>query len=609
MVSLKSHIWLVIVLLCLSTPAWAQFHQLPTPLPPKAKEPAKNLRVSQDAIELPFWDDFSSGIIDDNKWINAGATTSFTVGNAAPTIGVLLLDGIDERGFPYSNNPLEQGFADQITSRPINLSGIATANESSVFLSFFWQPGGKAEKPDFNDELSLEFLNALGQWVVVWNQRGDLESNRTFFVQEVIQVLPEYQHSDFQFRFSSRGRISGPFDSWLIDYVYLNQFRNSNDIVIRDRALTETNQRPLEKYSAIPFFEYQKRGSELWNRTSNEFRNLNNLFSPMEFSISLNDKTKGELIQAINSNTPINPVPLAFERRRFLSNEIQAPPRIDGETELELLTFLSTGDEFLFQLVNGDTIRYNSVDLRVNDTVRTSIHIKDYFAYDDGNTDYSAGINQRSGMLANRFEVSERAYVKGISINFTNFTQVGRVIDLMVWNNLNERPVYVQEVFIPESAGLNDFSYFELDGNIAVEDSFYVGFTQFTNDFIHIGLDKSYDNGGEVFFNVGGSWVQNTIVEGSLMIRAHMSATPLLEEQAEETSHLKVYPNPVTSRLFIEGKIEKIQLFDPYGRLLNLRQEIEGDVKILNFEGMMKGIYLINVFMNDTVETKRILVK
>ncbi|MGY6522901.1 MAG: T9SS type A sorting domain-containing protein [Mongoliitalea sp.] len=605
----RKHIVILLLLLSFSLTALAQFQQLPTPLPPPSKNKQSNLRLNQEALSLPFWDDFSLGFIDSTKWINEGATASFTVGNAAPTIGVLLLDGIDERGAPYSNNPLEQGFADRITSQVIDLSSIAEAQVNTVFLSFYWQPGGKAEMPDFNDELSLEFLNELGEWIDVWSQRGDLEPNRNFFLQEVIPVTPEFQHQTFQFRFSSRGRISGPFDSWLIDYVYLNQFRNPNDIARRDRALTETSRRPLEKYSAIPFFEYQRRGDELWNRTSNEFNNLNNLFSPMEFTIALKDQTTGEILQGINTNTPINPVPLAFERRRFQSNEIGTPPRLTTETDIELLTYLSTGDEFLFQIVNGDTIRYQTIDLRVNDTTRTIIPIRDFFAYDDGNVDYSAGINQRSGMLANRFEVTSPSYVKGISINFTNFAQVGRVLDLMVWNNLNQAPVYVQEFFLPPSDGINEFTYFELEENVLVDDVFFVGFTQFTNEFIHVGLDKSFDNGREIFFNVSGSWQQNTIVEGSLMIRAHLSESPVFEEQSEAETSTQVYPNPVTSRLFIEGKADTVQVFDPYGRLINLPQTVDGDRKILNFEGMMKGIYLLNIFQNGTVETKRILVQ
>jgi hypothetical protein len=602
--------FLLVVLLLGVQPANAQFQQLPTPIPSSTNaKSSRQYRIVEQALSLPFWDDFSSTGIDETKWINDGAIQSFTIPNSAPSLGAMVLDGIDERGAPYSPNRLERGFGDQITTRAIDLSTISASQANSVFLSFYWQPGGKAEMPDANDELSLLFKNAAGEWIEVWSQRGGLEANRNFFTLEMIPVSSDFHHSTFQFQFSSRGRISGPFDSWLVDYVYLNQHRSPSDTFIRDRALTEINARPFDKFTAIPLFEYQQRANGLWGRTGNEFNNLNNLFSPMEFTMVLQNQASGALIQSINSNTPINPVPLAFERRRFLSNQITTSPSLTQETDIELLTYLSTGDELLSQVIDGEIITFNTVDLRVNDTTRSVISIRDYFAYDDGKVDYSAGINQRSGMLANRFEVSTPSFVKGISINFTNFVQTGRVIDLMIWTNLNQRPIFVKEVFIPESQTLDEFSYFPIDENIRVGDIFFVGFTQFTNDFIYVGLDKSYDNGREIFFNVSGSWQQNELVEGSLMIRAHMSQTPVVEEQNEAViDSPRVYPNPVTTRLFIQGKLQEVQVFDSFGRLLNLPESTEGDTKILNFEGLMKGIYLINIFHNNTVETKRILV-
>jgi hypothetical protein len=54
---------------------------------------------------------------------------------------------------------------------------------------------------------------------------------------------------------------------------------------------------------------------------------------------------------------------------------------------------------------NGIPVTYPEVDFRINDTVRTIVPIRDFLAYDNGSVDYSAGINQRSGMLAVRYEV------------------------------------------------------------------------------------------------------------------------------------------------------------------------------------------------------------
>lgn len=598
------------ILLAFCQSVSAQLQQLPTPIKPDQKKDIVNARFNEEPLNLPFWEDFSSPGINPEKWINEGTTQSFTVGNAAPSLGVLLMDGVDERGRPYSNVLVEQGITDRISSRVIDLSGLSEAERNTVFLSFYWQPGGKAELPDFNDDLNLFFLDTAGNWIQVWSVSGDLDEEQFFFTPEIIQVSEDFQHENFQFRFQISGRASGPFDSWLLDYIYLNKNRNSNDLFFPDRALTQTNGRPLGKFSAVPLIELRSKSTSIWSNSSNEFNNLENRFRAMEYSIELRDKSNNTLIKSINSNTPFNPVPLANERRLFLSNDFGSIPIPEGETDLELITYISSGDGPLFQIVDGDSILFEEVNLKVNDTVRTIIPIRDFYAYDDGKVDYSAGINQRNGMLANRFETENPVFVKGISINFTNFLQANTFIDLMIWTNLNNEPVFVKEVFIPEKDSLEAFAYFELEENVRIDGSFFVGFTQFTNDFIYVGLDKTFDNGSEIFFNVSGSWQQNTIVDGSLMIRVHLSEEPLIEEQNETESSIRVYPNPVSDWLNIEGKVDDIYIFDNFGRRLELPIEnVQKDGKLINFVGMQTGVYLIQVIQGEEQKSFRILVK
>ena len=587
--------------------SFAQFQLLPTPVPEKGlKDYSQNTRLHQGFAPLPFWDDFSKKGVDTTKWVNEGATQSFTVGYAPPSYGVLLLDGVDERGRPYSNVLVAQGITDKISSVPIDLSGLSEEEKNTVFISFFWQSGGRGEMPDFNDDLSLFFLDTTNNWISVWRM---LPGEQFSFTPEIIQVTQEFQHENFQFRFQISGRASGPFDSWLVDYVYLNKNRNSNDLSFPDRALTKTNVRPLGRFSAVPLFELNQTTNEIWANTGNEFKNLENRFRAMEYSVVLRDKADNSIVKTINNNTPFNPVPLANERRTFDSNNFNVINLPSQETDYELITYLTTGDKNLFQVINGDTIFFNNIDLKMNDTVKTVIPIRDFFAYDDGNVDYSAGINQRNGMLANRFEVSNTAFVKGISINFTNFNQANSIVDLMIWRNLDENPIYVKEVFIPEKPSLSDFSYFELEENIRVEDIFFVGFTQFTNDFVYVGLDKTFDNGREVFFNVTGSWQQNDIVEGSLMIRVHLSENPVSEQESQTESGFKLFPNPVSDWLHLEGDLEEYTIYDPYGRQLNLPVELNEKGKMINFAGLQKGVYLVNIVQKNESKSIRVLVR
>ena len=302
-------------------------------------------------------------------------------------------------------------------------------------------------------------------------------------------------------------------------------------------------------------------------------------------------------------------MPIAQERRAFTSNPILEVPLTEEEMDYEIVSYLVTGDGLLSGVENGVAVTYPEVDFRVNDTVRTTLAIRDYLAYDDGSVDYSAGINQRSGMLAVRYEVNSTVYLKGLSINFTNFTQLGGVIDLMVWKKLEEEPIYKKEVFIPTKESLNEFGYFEIDQNIELNGTFYIGFTQFTNDFLYVGLDKTYDNGGEIFFNATGSWVQNKTVEGSLMMRAHLLESAPFESESEASVPLKVFPNPVLDILFIEGQVGTVNIYDPLGRNIILPVLENEKGKSVNFEGMQRGIYVLKTTIGEEQKSFRILVK
>src|SRR5690606_39960201 len=124
---------------------------------------------------------------------------------------------------------------------------------------------------------------------------------------------------------------------------------------------------------------------------------------------------------------------------------------VEEEMDLETLVYLTNGDGFLVDQISGaDTIYSPQVDFRRNDTIRHVMPIRDFMAYDNGSVDYAAGINQRSGMLALKYVLEQEAYLKGVSINFTNRSQSGSAVDLMVWDNLDNPPLYSKEVIIPE---------------------------------------------------------------------------------------------------------------------------------------------------------------
>lgn len=591
--------------LLLSPQSHAQFRQLPIPSPPATGEKAtpSNQRTAEEVLQLPFWDDFSSGEFSEILWEAKGVNASFTAGISAPTLGVLVLDGVDETGQPYSATRLEEGEGDQLLSKPIDL---VSANDTH--LSFYWQAGGKGERPDDSDALELFFLDPEGNWELVWSQSGEADLSIDAFVHVVLPVEDKFLFDAFQFKFQHSGRLSGPFDSWLLDYIYLNSDRNIIDRFPEDRALTRLPSSPFAPYFAIPYFEIQE--EKITAPIGNEFNNLANRFRAMEYTVSLRNKATGELLDQPNTNTPFNPVPQSLERRAFSSSNLDVKElvaSIDEPMDVEVSMYLMAGDTLLE--VEGGSGQTSNVDFRVNDTSKIVIPFRDFYAYDNGIADYAAGINQRGGILALAYELTNPSYLAGVSIQFVDPAQRNNAIELMVWDTISREPLYQKEVLIPDDAGLGNFSYFALDSNILVEDHFFVGFTQFSNGYLPVGLDKSGDSGERIYYNVVGAWQQNELVRGNLMMRAHLSIDPVVEETEIPDEELITYPNPVTDRLYVVGEFTDIKVFDFQGRLIKIPQEEDKDGKMLNFAESQKGMYLIKMIKNGQALTQRIIVQ
>ncbi|PZX52451.1 putative secreted protein (Por secretion system target) [Algoriphagus ratkowskyi] len=601
----------LIIALFFSTVAHGQLVELAPIQNQKFKSHSQSLLNSRILQEntLPFWDDFSQGI-DTLKWSLRGASYTETIGINAPSIGMILLDGVDANGNPYSLTQVDQGDTDYLTSKPFDLSTLTSANSESLFLSFFWQAAGRAELPDESDQLTLQILNSDGSWVTIWRQRGGVDLSRDVFTQEIVKILPIWQHAAFQFRFFAEGRQSGPFDSWLLDYIYLNDGRSANDLYYLDRSLTKTNELRIGEYGAYPFALLAKNQNKLWSKIQNEFYNLENRFRAMEYSIVISDSSTMSSTP-INLNTPFNPVPNALERRVFESRSFEEISVPKYETTLEIISSITSGDRLLYEVdfLTKDTTFFSNVNYELNDTVRTSFPLLDFFAYDNGSADYAAGINQKSGQLAVKYNSPEEVYIKGISINFSNPKQANQAVDINVWKNLDEDPIFSREDLIAVKEAGQQFLYYSLDTNIRVDGEFYVGFTQFTDDFIHVGLDKVNDSSEMLYYNVVGSWTQNKEVKGALMIRPHISMTAPFEVSVVPDQSIRIYPNPVETLLNLEGKFSEARVFDSFGREIFLEHQLSSKGEIVNFIGQRPGVYVLNLTTETGIKSYRILVK
>ena len=232
----------------------------------------KSGRIKTDVpLTLPFWDDFSSYSLDSlgkptaNKKLWQNSESVFINNSMAidpPSIYVATFDGMDSIFVPYNSaQVLLNGISDRMTSLPIDLTTVSVAGMDSVYLSFFYQWQGKGEAPDRNDYLLLEFFDSL-EWVEIQSfYPGDTpDRNKFIFYSQQVDTTSSkiYRKSNFQFRLTRYGRKSGPFDTWNIDYVYLNKLRVANDPSFPDRAFINEITPLFGPYRAMPISHFKK---------------------------------------------------------------------------------------------------------------------------------------------------------------------------------------------------------------------------------------------------------------------------------------------------------------------------------------------------------------
>jgi hypothetical protein len=598
---------------------------------------------------LPFWDDFSFTPINDtsvalsnypvdslwvnNKtvWINNGLAIN------PPSVNVATFDGLDSAFLPYSELVLTNGLRDSLVSQGIILdeSEVSITERNSVFLSFSYQWQGNGEAPDAVDYLSVEFKNNTGDWETVLSIYPKASFNRDEFYDTLVKVDGDrFFHDMFQFRFRNYGRLSGPYDTWNLDYVYLNKNRTPDDTDSPDQAIATPLTSLFGKYRSIPYHQFLENDgltaptyvvsnnldefTDLSYITEGTFRNyINDSFTDTFYS-----NLGGSDTSAINENGSgiIFPLEQRTVKLEYLPNPAD-PGQFDPSADSVLFNLkvkLFTGDTFdpkTGDFANDYDLNYVPIDFRANDTVNVSYFLKDYYAYDDGIAEYSAGLTQAGNRAAYLFEmltalpdtlVGIDFYVPdyGLSSNMTT--------DFYVYNDNGGIPgdiLYVIPSFAIQRKGLNKFQRIRILEPFLVENKFYIAWKAPVGPTLKIGLDVSSDSGDKIFVNTNGTWVQNTDITGSLMIRPVFGSADIITGVEEELSGIKVYPNPNAGEFFVKGEFDQLHITTVTGLpVVFTLQGSETDHRI-NLQNASSGLYILRIQKGDTIHTAKVIVK
>jgi hypothetical protein len=559
-------------------------------------------------ILLPFWDDFSrtTYMPDSNHWfVDIGTTNiSTSLGFAPPTVNAASFDGWNNLGIPYSTVQLEEGAGDSLVSRYIDLGGINPALFETTYISFFWQKEGRGEMPDETDSIRLQVINADKDWVTIWKKVGaDVAATDKFF-DEIIQLSdPSYFHDYFQLRFQSFGRLSGGFDTWNIDYVYLNVNRNSGDTAFEDRALFTTPSNWLTTYTAMPYDQFLANLEANLQTTKSGVSNLDDQVQPIEFYSLILDSTK--IYDEMNQGTPYNLAPKT-------QTEIDSEP-IDPNVFDRTNDSISLKLETRFYITSGDSANWlNKYDLRVNDTTSSFVVLDKELAYDDGTAEWAAGLSQQSAMLAYRFVLPNPDIITSVNIYFPEFSPsaAGRTFTLVIWEDVfryREGRLLSEQHVVKRSAALNEYTSYDLGRPVAVADTFYVGYEQSIADFFPVGLDKSgITREGNVFINLDGIWEPSNIIEGNLMIRPVFGFEAAVGLEDEIFRGIKVYPNPSHGRFNIAGEFEAGWIYDTMGNVIHRIGQSADNQEIIMNSG--RGLYLLKILKQGKYKTIKLVI-
>jgi hypothetical protein len=565
----------------------------------------KSLKAA-DTLSLPFRDDFSTTEVlpDPNLWMDENVYINSNWADNLLSVGIATFDIIGPDGKVYADSSKESFFADVLTSKPINLKG------DSIFLSFYFQAGGKGDMPDPKDTIMLEFYSPkTHKWNMVWYAPDSASSIKYYkdlqFHLVLIPITDNiYLQKGFQFRFRNRaslsgtssnpGKISMTVDQWHIDYVYLDSSRTAK-YANEDISFYKPLASVLTTYTAMPFDQFK------------ESYKYNGIKSQIEFNLRNNDTI---------THPPYRSVQITERnKQRSKVDSIGRYNIAPQHSEPYLIYF---DKEFLIETKSTKKVAYDikcyidSIDKwRGNDTVRNSLILDDYFAYDDGTSEFGYSCSE-GNYLAYGFNTFIKDTLTGVQIYFNptyKESSNNANFQLVVWSDNNGKPG--NRIFILADDNLkpkatNEFVPFWFDTAIVVSGKFYVGLKNLTSQHLNIGYDVNTNCQNALFYSYSGDWYtagsqSSETPVGSLMMRPIMrtknptNAVPIIES----LSQVRVFPNPASEYIQLNKRsdlnaITKILFYNSLGQIIySVEKPDSGSIDIRNIPS---GLYLLKIF-------------
>ncbi|MFN4122795.1 MAG: T9SS type A sorting domain-containing protein [Flavobacteriales bacterium] len=550
-------------------------------------------KTSRSSLALPFVEDFSypGPYPRSDYWADSSAFINWDFPIQPPSIGVATFDGLDKFGNPYSTIFEEHGPADTLTSREINLN---LAPADSVYFSFFYQPKGRGNYPEFEDSLRLEYFSVSQQrWIHAWSTVGqDFPQTDIRFRQVMLPIRDTaFLHDGFRFRFMNFASLHAGYDHWHIDYIRIDKSRNRADSLYNDIAFMDRPPSFLRKYQSMPYRHFKVAPpSNMGDLFSVNVTTLRNLASGYSYKYQIFNES-GELRDEILFE-PQAAIP--YREVNTITREVKYTYDAYPEDYHTFYTEYSLSTEDL----NAQ-----------NDFMRIDQVFSNYYAYDDGTAEERLSlVANGGGFVAVKYDIAKTDTLRAVQFYFNQVNQgpTDRDFFIMVWNAGTNRPgslAYTSQEFQPFfPEGVNRFSTFVLDNPPVLQQGiYYIGWAQTRNFRLNVGFDKNLDNTDKIFFNTNGNWNPLVGEEGTLMIRPLFGGPDDVVASAEsiEQNTIKVFPNPTRDFFQIDlgkniaSKHTLVEMFDVSGK--KVASHHLNSSNMIDCSRFNAGIYLIRV--------------
>lgn len=544
-----------------------------------SKKSHDSLKINTKDVILDSARVFFKNVKDNNAiWVDSFAYHNYTLAYKPWSLGVASFDGLDDKGYPYAINSDSRGYGDYLTSKHIDLSDIVPAD--SLYISFVYQPKGFGDAPENitfgpkqqHDSLCLQLYRPdWDKWVSFWATSVETDKDKfdveckTFKKVHLAITNPVFYKSNFRFRFSNYGDLSGSLDHFHLDYVEIKKDSKLTDTnVFKDFALVYPTGSLVEDFTAVPWSHYKSMSKNFLNDSVNV--SVHNGFAIPQQNLdgSLEVYHKNTKIKSFNlpgqqlSGGDINYLPLTtyINYFDFFKTNFAFPTNTDDSATFFIKTIIPAPFEQ----------KYYTAYIQ-NDTSYSQQVFRDYYAYDDGSAELAYGLKSPLATVAYKFEPYMSDSLLGVSIHFVPSVndKTKKLFSLIVWDEKNGLPnniIYKDEDFAPQQPiyqnKRNKYTnyYFKDFKRLFVSGTFFVGVKQFDQDPLNIGFDANTTTNSKLYYaNNGFTWLKSE-AKGALMIRPIFASklnqhVGFYEEFMGDKNTLTIYPNPTNDEVNI----------------------------------------------------------